>query len=242
MRVRVLFFGLLKDIVGVAQDDADVSDGARLDDLFERYGRQFPKLAAFRPSIVASVNQEYSDWRATLASGDEVAFLPPVSGGQGSSLTTLSHEPFRLVRDRIDAAALAEVLKSPQDGAIVTFDGFIRDNSKGQKTEYLEYEAYEAMALGKIREIGASARAQFAIHKIGIVHRLGRVDIGETAVWIGVSAPHRAHAFDACRYAIDALKSTVPIWKKEFFVGGAVWAEGARLREPAKSGLAESNS
>jgi MoaE-MoaD fusion protein len=241
MRVRVLFFGKLKDIVGVSHEDAELSEGARVDDLFERYGRQFPKLAEFRSSIAASRNQEYCEWRTALAAGDEVAFLPPVSGGQSESTSIASPELFQLVRTRIDPVELAESLKAGQDGAVVTFDGFVRDNFKGQKTEYLEYEAYEAMALAKIREIGATARQKFAIHKIGIVHRLGRVEIGETSVWIGVSAPHRVAAFEACRHAIDTLKSTVPIWKKEFFVGGAIWADGDAAREPAKLPKSESN-
>jgi MoaE-MoaD fusion protein len=241
MRVRVLFFGRLKDIVGFSQEDAELSDDARVGDVFERYGRQFPKLAEFRPSIATSCNQEYCDWRTALSSGDEVAFLPPVSGGQGGRVAATLLDLFQLIRTRIDAAQLAESLKAGQDGAVVTFDGFVRDNFKGRRTEYLEYEAYEAMALNKIREIGAEAIRNFAIHRIGIVHRLGRVEVGETSVWIGVSAPHRAPAFEACRFAIDTLKSTVPIWKKEHFIGGAVWAEGEEGREPAKMPKVESN-
>jgi MoaE-MoaD fusion protein len=236
MRVRVLFFGKLKEIVGREQDDAEISDGTRVSDLFERYGKQFPKLAEFRASIAASRNQEYCEWSAALASGDEVAFLPPVSGGAPSA-ASVSLEPFQLVRGKIDPAALAADLRGAQDGALVTFDGFVRDNFKGQKTSHLEYEAYEAMALAKMREIGAEARERFAIDRVAMVHRLGRVEIGETSVWIGVSAPHRAPAFEACRFAIDALKSTVPIWKKEFFASGALWAEGQLLVQPANSAL-----
>jgi len=223
MRVRVLFFGQLKDIVGVAQEDAEISDGARVEDLFERYGRRFPKLTEFRASIAASVNQEYATWRAPLASGDEVAFLPPVSGGQQQ---TVSADIFQLVREPIHAREIVESLKAPEDGALVVFDGFVRNNFKGQRTLYLEYEAYESMALAKIREIGAHIRKNFSVHRLAIVHRLGRLEIGETSVLIAVSSPHRAAAFDACRYAIDTLKRTVPIWKKEYFAEGAVWAEG----------------
>ena len=241
MRVRVLFFGRLKDIVGVAQEDAELSEGSRVADLFERYGRQFPQLAEFRPSIAASRNQEYCEWRTALSAGDEVAFLPPVSGGQSEPVVATHSELFQLVRVRIDVAELVASLKAGQDGALVTFDGFVRDNFKGRPTSHLEYDAYESMALAKMREIGAEARAKFAIHRIGIVHRLGRLAVGETSVWIGVSAPHRGAAFDACRYAIDALKTSVPIWKREFFEGGAVWAEGEPLREPAKSTIDESN-
>jgi molybdopterin synthase catalytic subunit len=223
MRVRVLFFGQLKDIVGLDQDEAELSDGARVEDLFERYGRRFPKLAEFRPSIAASVNQEYADWRESLSSGDEVAFLPPVSGGE--HIATVE-DIFQLVRESIRPQELIEGLKAPEDGAVVVFDGFVRNNFRGKRTLYLEYEAYEAMALAKMRELGSQMREKFQIHRIIIAHRLGRLEIGETSVWIAVSSAHRAAAFDACRYAIDTLKRTVPIWKKEYFAGGAMWAEG----------------
>jgi molybdopterin converting factor subunit 1 len=224
MRVRVLFFGQLKDITGVSQEEAELSEGARVEDLFERYGRRFPKLAEFRPSVAASVNQEYAQWRAPLSAGDEVAFLPPVSGGQHAAVE--QEDIFRIIREPIRPDEIVESLKAPEDGALVAFDGFVRNNFKGQQTLYLEYEAYEQMAYAKMREIGAAIREKFPIHRLAIVHRLGRLEIGETSVFIAVSSPHRAAAFDACRYAIDTLKRTVPIWKKEFFVGGAVWAEG----------------
>jgi MoaE-MoaD fusion protein len=239
MRVRVLFFGQLKDIVGVAQEDAELSDGARVEDLFERYGRRFPKLAEFRASIAASVNQEYATWRAPLASGDEVAFLPPVSGGQQTAVTA---DIFQLVREPIRTREIAESLKAPEDGAVVVFDGFVRNNFKGQRTLYLEYEAYESMAYAKMREIGAQIRENLSVHRLAIVHRLGRLEIGDTSVLIAVSSPHRAAAFDACRYAIDTLKRTVPIWKKEYFAGGAVWAEGEQPTQEPISRTDESTS
>jgi molybdopterin synthase catalytic subunit len=234
MRVRVLFFGQLKDIVGVSQDDAELSDGARVEDLFERYGRRFPRLAEFRPSMAASVNQEYSDWRAVLMAGDEVGFLPPVSGGQQASANAGGADIFELVRGPIEVRALMDRLKAPRDGALVTFDGFVRDNSRGQRTLYLEYEAYESMALAKIREIGGEIHEKFPISRVAIVHRMGRLEIGETSVWIGVSSPHRREAFEACRHAIDMLKRVVPIWKKEYFAGGAVWADGEPFPEIPK--------
>lgn len=223
MRVRVLFFGQLKDITGLAEEDAELSEGARVEDVFERYGRRFPKLAEFRASIAASVNQEYAGWRAPLSSGDEVAFLPPVSGGQQPAV---AEDIFQIVREPIEPRNLIKSLKAPEDGAVVVFDGFVRDNFRGQRTLYLEYEAYEPMALAKMREIGAHIRTTFPIHRLAIVHRLGRLEIGETSVLIAVSSAHRRAAFDACRYAIDTLKRAVPIWKKEYFAGGAVWAEG----------------
>jgi molybdopterin converting factor subunit 1 len=228
MRVRVLFFGQLKEIVGAAEETAELSEGAHLEDLFERYGRRFPRFAEFRPSIAASVNQEYADSRAALSNGDEIAFLPPVSGGDHSN-----GDIFRIVREPINKEETVESLKAPQDGALVVFDGFVRNNFKGQKTLYLEYEAYENMAWTKMREIGMQMHETFAIRRVAIVHRLGRLEIGETSVLIAVTSAHRASAFDACRFAIDTLKRTVPIWKKEYFVGGAVWAEGEPIREEA---------
>jgi molybdopterin synthase catalytic subunit len=237
MRVRVLFFGQLKEIVGASEESAELSEGAKLEDLFERYNRRFPKFAEFRPSIAVSVNQEYADAKLALSDGDEVAFLPPVSGGEQEK-----GDIFRLIRKPIDTREIVEALKAPEDGALVVFDGFVRNNFKGQKTLYLEYEAYEAMAWAKIREIGAEIRQKFSIRQIAIVHRLGRLEIGETSVLIAVASAHRAAAFDACRYAIDTLKRTVPIWKKEFFVGGAVWAEGEPIYEEAISHQTESEA
>lgn len=219
----MLFFGQLKDITGIAQEDAELSEGARVQDLFERYGRKYPRLASFRDSIAASVNQEYANWRAPLSSGDEVAFLPPVSGGQH---TVVEEDVFQIVREIIRPQEVIEALKAPEDGALVVFDGFVRNNYKGKQTLYLEYEAYEPMALAKMREIGAEIRTKFAVHRVAMVHRLGRLEIGETSVFIAISSPHRAAAFDACRYAIDTLKKVVPIWKKEYVAGGAVWVEG----------------
>ncbi len=146
---------------------------------------------------------------------------------------------FQLVREPIDVQALIRHLRASGDGAIVTFDGFVRNQSHHRPTLYLDYEAYESMALAKIREIGAQLHEKFAIHGVAIVHRLGRLEIGETSVFIAVSAPHRAAAFDACRFAIDTLKRTVPIWKKEYFEDGAVWADGELPPAPAATSRAK---
>ena len=239
MRVHVLFFGRLKEIVGSAEDHAELSEGARVEDLFARYGNRFPELARYRSSVVASVNQEFAEWRAPLASGDEVAFLPPVSGGQQAQVV---EDIYELVREPIHTAEIVAHLKAPEDGAVVVFDGIVRNHSGGRATLYLDYEAYEPMALGKMREIGAEIRRKFPIHRIALVHRLGRLEIGETSVFIAISSPHRRAAFDACRLAIDTLKRTVPIWKKEYFAGGAVWAEGEVPPAKSFSGPTESTS
>ena len=131
-----------------------------------------------------------------------------------------------LVRKSIDAHTLVEHVRTGGDGAIVTFDGCVRNQSHGRGTLYLDYEAYESMALNKMNEIAAELHTKFQIDRVAIAHRLGRLAIGETSVFIAVSAPHRAAAFEACRFAIDTLKQSVPIWKKEYFEDGAVWADG----------------
>ena len=133
---------------------------------------------------------------------------------------------FELFHTPIDPSLAVQHVRGGQNGAIVTFDGFVRNESHGRRALYLVYEAYELMALGKMREIGAQVHQKFSIHRMAILHRLGRLEIGETSVFIAVSAPHRAAAFEACRFAIDTLKRTVPIWKKEYLEDGAVWADG----------------
>jgi MoaE-MoaD fusion protein len=144
-----------------------------------------------------------------------------------------------LIREPIDHAALVAHVRAAEDGAVVTFDGCVRNHSHGRRSLYLDYEAYESMALVKIREISAAIHEKFVIHRVAIAHRLGRLQIGETSVFIAVSAPHRPAAFDACRFAIDTLKRTVPIWKKEYFEDGAVWAEGELPPAPPDTQIAK---
>jgi molybdopterin synthase catalytic subunit len=140
--------------------------------------------------------------------------------------TLPSEDLILLVQKAIDDDALVRHVRTASDGAIVTFDGCVRNQSHGRRTLYLDYEAYESMAIAKMREIAADIHAKFSIDRVAMAHRLGRLEIGETSVFIAVSAPHRAAAFEACRFAIDTLKGSVPIWKKEYFEDGAVWADG----------------
>jgi MoaE-MoaD fusion protein len=240
MRVRVLFFGQLKEIVGRGEEYAELADGARLEDLFARYGQRYPKFASFRSSVVASVNQSLVDWASPLAMGDEVAFLPPVSGGSGATAVAPGEIVIELVRKQIQTADVTARLKAPRDGAIVVFEGIVRNESGGRRTLYLEYEAYEAMALKQMGVIASVMRDQLGADSVALVHRLGRLEIGETSVLIAVTSAHRRAAFEACRYGIDTLKRTVPIWKKEYFEDGAVWAEGEI--PPLPSNFAKSES
>ncbi|MFZ0820344.1 MAG: molybdenum cofactor biosynthesis protein MoaE [Candidatus Acidiferrales bacterium] len=234
MLVRVLFFGRLKEIVGLGEDSAEFTAGARVADVFARYGSRFPELERFRPSVAAAVNQQYSEWNASVASGDEVAFLPPVSGGQGTGAEiSAPRDICEIVRTPIRTAELVQQLKAPADGALVVFEGIVRNNSRGKETLYLVYEAYESMALGVMRELCVEIRSKHPIDRLLMQHRLGRLEIGETSILIAVSSAHRVAAFDACRFAIDTFKRTVPIWKQEFFRDGAVWAEGEE--KPSKT-------
>jgi MoaE-MoaD fusion protein len=145
-----------------------------------------------------------------------------------------------LVREPIRVTEIVATLKQPGDGAVVAFEGIVRNHSAGRRTLYLDYEGYESMALAKLREIEETMRRQFPVDKVALVHRLGRLQIGETSVLVGVSSAHRAAAFEACRFGIDTLKRTVPIWKKEYFEDGAVWAEGELPALPSNSPPAES--
>lgn len=144
-----------------------------------------------------------------------------------------------LVRDAIDPAALIQHVRADEDGAVVTFDGCVRNHSHGRRTLYLDYEAYENMAMTKIREIAEQIHQRFPVHLVAMAHRLGRLEIGETSVFIAVSSAHRPAAFDACRFAIDTLKKTVPIWKKEYFADGAVWADGEMPPAPMETRVAK---
>ena len=218
MRVKVLFFGQLRDIAGRTEDEAELAEGATLSDVFRLYAGRFPKLSRLDSSTVLARNQQFVPRSTVLQDGDEVAFLPPVSGGNGHF--------FALVRTEIDVKRLKERLLEGSDGAVVAFEGVVRNNTKGRPTRFLDYECYEPMALKMMEEIGLAIASEHSIGRIGMVHRLGRMEIGETSVAIVVTAPHRRAAFDAALEGINRLKKLVPIWKKEYFADGEVWVEG----------------
>jgi molybdopterin converting factor subunit 1 len=229
VQIRVLFFGVLRDIVGLREESLEVPQGSSVDTVFEHYSELHPGLRETAKSLVLALNQQFSAPNALLSDGDEVAFLPPVSGGAGSFLHEITDDKghfFAITRDPIDGPGLAKRLLADEDGAIVTFEGVTRNNTKGRGTRYLEYECYEAMAIQTMAQIGREIAGTIPIDKIGIVHRLGRLEVGEASVVVVATSPHRKPAFDATLEGINRLKKTVPIWKKEFFEDGEVWVEG----------------
>ncbi|MEQ1948330.1 MAG: molybdenum cofactor biosynthesis protein MoaE [Bryobacteraceae bacterium] len=229
MRIRVLFFGVLKDIVGCREESVEIPEGGRVETVFELYANRFPRLREVAASTVLAVNQQFSTPTAPLSDGDEVAFLPPVSGGSGKYIQEI-HDPeghlFALTREPIDGTALAKKMLRGEDGAFVNFEGVTRNNTKGRQTQYLEYECYEGMAVKMMAEIGRDIASRYEIGRIAIVHRLGRLDVSETSVAVVVTSPHRRAAFEAALEGINRLKKLVPVWKKEYFVDGEVWVEG----------------
>jgi molybdopterin synthase catalytic subunit len=231
MQIRILLFGVLKDLVGRSTDIVDLPEGTRVKDVLSHYVRQAPRIEAMLPSLACSVNQEYAAADRELSAGDEVALLPPVSGGSPENKSTESDGHVRIVREPIATQATLAALKRSEDGAAVVFEGVVRDNTRGRRTLYLDYEAYEAMALKQMEGLASEARERFAVRAISIIHRLGRLEIGETSVLIAVASAHRGAGFEACRWIIDTLKKTVPIWKKEYFEDGAVWADGEAFPE-----------
>ena len=234
MRIQVLLFGQLKDIVGQAEESLELQPGATLSDLVANYSHRFAKFRPLAGSIACSINQEYASASAVLHEGDEVGLLPPVSGGtdaQARTQTILESKHCAIVLETIATQRIADSLKAPEDGATVIFEGIVRNNTRGRRTLYLDYEAYKSMAINEMERLAQTAIEQFKIRDIRLVHRLGRLQVGETSVLIVVVSAHRGAAFEACRWTIDTLKKTVPIWKKEYFEDGAVWADGEPFPE-----------
>jgi molybdopterin synthase catalytic subunit len=238
VRVRVLFFGAARE---AAADELTLSlpAGATARDAFERLLADHPLLRRFRSSLLVAVNQEYArDLGVGLSDGDELALFPPVSGGaEGREGEDDACDFFELTDAPIDVGSVARRVVPRRCGATVTLDGYAREWTRGRQTLHLVYEAYAPMALAEMRRLGEEARRRFRIAHIGIVHRTGRTEIGETSVVIAVSAPHRRAAFEACEWAIRELKRTVPVWKKEFFEDGEVWVEGEFAPKESTEGI-----
>ena len=225
--MKVLFFGMLKDVVGRAEDSLDLETGATLGEVFDYYGSRYPRLRQMAGNILLARNQEFASPATQIDGGDEIAFLPPVSGGSPPrhEISENGHF-FALTWHPIVTRKLVDRLLRGDDGAVVTFEGVVRNNTAGRQTHYLDYECYEPMALKLMAHIGREIAAGYPIGRIAIVHRLGRMLIGETSVAVIVTAAHRKPACDAALEGIDRLKRIVPIWKKEHFADGEVWVEG----------------
>lgn len=228
MRIKVLFFGALKDIAGRPEDSLDVPGDSRLSDVFEHYAGRLPRMREMAGSIVMARNQQFAAISDTVEEGDEVAFLPPVSGGSDWYIREITENGnfFALTEKPINSRMIVHRLLKGADGAVITFEGVVRNNTNGRHTRFLEYECYEPMAVRTMAEIGRDIAAQLPINHIALVHRLGRLLIGEASVVIVVTASHRRAAFEAASEGIDRLKRIVPIWKKEHFTDGEVWVEG----------------
>ncbi len=221
---------MTKDLTGRSADELELGDGACLSDVFDHYAQLAPGLRDFASSIVLARNHEFSPRATPLTEGDEIAFLPPVSGGSDAGfIHEIADEAghfFALTRQPIDTRAVTGRLLRGEDGAVVNFEGVVRNNTKGRPTRFLDYECYEAMAVKMMAQIGREIAAAHAIGRIAMVHRLGRMEIGETSVAVIVTAPHRKPAFEAALEGINRLKKLVPVWKKEHFADGEVWVEG----------------
>jgi molybdopterin synthase catalytic subunit len=216
MRVTVRLFGAVREAVGEKELSVELADGATVSELRRLLARRHAVFDAFGERLAASINLEVAPAGTALADGDEVAFLPPVSGGAGSCW--MSEQP-------LDVAEAIARVSGPGMGGIVTFVGAVRDRARGRAIRHLEYEAYPEMAVREMEKIADEAARRWPGVRVAIGHRAGHLEVGAIAVVVAVAAPHRGEAFSACRFAIDTLKQTVPIWKKEFATDGEYWVD-----------------
>ncbi|HKV38701.1 MAG TPA: molybdenum cofactor biosynthesis protein MoaE [Blastocatellia bacterium] len=221
-----LLFGQAREIFGLGAVELDLETPATVETAFAVLKSRAPGLEKLERSLLFAVNEEYATRDQQLSDGDRLAVLPPVSGGDTSNF-----DIFEITRDPIDISGLRSRLLAGDSGALVIFDGVARNNTKGRRTLYLEYEGYAEMAIRTMEQIGQALHERWPINRVGIIHRLGRVEITESSVVIVVTSAHRKAAFEACQYAIDHLKKVVPIWKKEYFEDGAMWVESEDSRQ-----------
>jgi molybdopterin synthase catalytic subunit len=219
--IRTLLFARLREQAGTDAETVEVQPGATVDDVYDALQKLHPALDPNRETVRAAVNQEFAEWDVIVADGDEVAFIPPVSGGAHAVGVF-----FEITTDPLDARRLEAAVAHKSAGAICTFTGVVRDSSRGRAVTHLEYEAYDDMAKAEMRKIAGEIAERWPEARVGFAHRTGRLEIGEASVVVSVSCPHRAEAIDACRWGIDRLKESVPIWKKEHASDGTYWIEG----------------
>ncbi|HYB71407.1 MAG TPA: molybdenum cofactor biosynthesis protein MoaE [Candidatus Bathyarchaeia archaeon] len=220
MKVQVHLFARYREEAGRDHVDLDLPDGGTVERAWEAVARQFPVLVPYRPFTLFALRNDYVGADHPLGDGDELCLFPPVSGGSAEA----RRDWVEVTTEPLSERAVAQAVEHPGAGALALFSGVVRDQTGGRRVKFLEYEAHGPMALAKMREIADAIRRRWPdVTRIALVHRIGRLEIGESSVMIGVSSPHRAQAFEACRFAIDTLKETVPIWKKEHFEDGEVW-------------------
>jgi MoaE-MoaD fusion protein len=218
VRVRVRLFARYREATGQEQLDVDLPEGGTVESAWAAVVDRHPQLTGYRPYTLFAVGHDYVEPEHRLAANDELCLFPPVSGGAAAA------DVYRIVDTPLSPDAIAAIVDEPGAGGVVIFSGVVRNQTDGRPVKYLEYEAHAPMAEVKMRDIGEAVRARWAgVRRVAILHRTGRLEIGESSVLIAVSAAHRGDAFDACRYAIDTLKRTVPVWKKEHFEDGEVW-------------------
>jgi MoaE-MoaD fusion protein len=219
--VRARLFARLRELAGTDTESVELPAGSNVADVFDAVARLHPGLAADRNAVRVALNQEFVDWDAPVADGDEVAFIPPVSGGaHGAGVL------FELTSRPLDARRMETAVAHKGAGAICTFTGVVRDSSRGRSVTHLEYEAYAEMATAQMRKIADEIADRWPEARVAMAHRTGRLEIGEPSVVVSVSTPHRAEAIAACKWGIDRLKESVPIWKKEHAADGTFWIEG----------------
>ncbi len=236
MRVHVRYFASMREMLGRATETRDVAPGTTAGELFDQIVAEMPRLAGLKRAVMLMVNQEYVPPDHPLADQDELAIIPPVSGG--SHVTR--EELFRITEEPLDARAIEALVADPGSGAIVTFTGTVRNTARGKAVTALDYEAYAPAAEKMLRRIGDEMHQRWTINRVAMVHRVGLLTVGEASVVIAVSAPHREEAFEACRYAIARIKEIVPIWKKEHYADGATWigSEADYQRELGRASVA----
>ena len=217
MRVRVRLFAGVKELVGQQELVVQLPDGASVRDLERALAQEYPQLAPLLPGLVFAVAEEYRTREFVLHEDDEVALIPPISGGS---------DAFAVTEEALDPRPVIESVHEPGSGAVVLFLGVVRDEDQGRRVRYLEYEAYRPMAVKELRRVGQEVAARWPSVRVAMRHRVGRLAVGETALVVAVAAPHREEAFAACGYTVDRIKAIVPIWKKEVWEDGEAWLEG----------------
>jgi molybdopterin converting factor subunit 1 len=230
VKAKVRLFARLAELAGTRETEVELGEGLNAAEALRELCRRFPRLADAGDSVMFAVNSKYVPPEHPLHAGDELALIPPVSGGGPGPIEGF----FEVTAEPLDAQRLIDAVRRDESGAVAVFLGVVRNNNLGRRVDHLEYDAYPEMATKVMREIAEEASARWLVTDIAVQHRTGRLEIGATSLVIAVSSPHREEAFDACQWLVDRFKQVVPIWKKEVWEGGEAWIEGEPVRRPAE--------